>query len=124
MIKYVDYEYYNGTWKEEMGEVSIPQASFNKWSIKASNEIKYRTFGNIGLVVPESVKLCTCELAEHLYSCSQRDIESDNSVSSEKDGSWSVSYKNRTLIEKEDSEKADSIINNWLLSTGLLYCGV
>lgn len=124
MIKYADYEYYNGTWKEEMGELIIPQESFDKWVVKASNEIKNRTFGNIGLVVPQSVKHCACELAEHLYLCKQRNIESDSSVASEKDGSWSVTYKDRASIEKQDHEEAKFIINNWLLSTGLLYCGV
>lgn len=121
-----DSTFYGGTYKDTMGEVTIPLEVFGKWSIKASNVVRAYTFNNIdeSIAIPEDVQMCVCEVAEHLYSCNQRDIESDSSVASEKDGSWSVTYKDRASIRKQDHEAAKSIINNWLLSTGLLYCGV
>lgn len=121
-----DSTFYDGTYKNTMGEVTIPSEVFGKWSIKASNVVRAYTFNNIdeSIDIPEDVQMCVCELAEHLYSCNQRDSESDSSVASEKDGSWSVSYKDRKTVEQEDNMKSVSIVRTWLSNTGLLYCGV
>lgn len=121
-----DKTFYGGTYKDTMGECTIPSDVFDKWSIKASNIVRLHTFGNIdeSADIQEDVQMCVCEVAEHLYSCNQRDSESDSSVSSEKDGTWSVSYKDRSTVEKEDKSKSYDIIRTWLSSTGLLYCGV
>ena len=120
-----DSTFYGSTYKDTMGGITIPLDVFGKWSIKASNIVKLYTFGNIDelIDIPEDVQMCVCEIAEHLYLCNQRDIESDTSVSSEKDGSWSVSYKDRKTVEQEDSMKSASIVRTWLGNTGLLYCG-
>lgn len=121
-----DKTFYGGTYKDTMGEATIPSDVFGKWSIKASNIVRAYTFNNIdeSTKISDDVQMCVCEVAEHLYSCNQRDSESDSSVSSEKDGTWSVSYKDRSTVEKEDKSKAYNIIRTWLYSTGLLYCGV
>lgn len=121
-----DSTFYGGTYKDTMGECTIPSTAFDKWSIKASNIVRAYTFNNIDETtdIPEDVQMCVCEVAEHLYLCNQRDIETDTSVASEKDGSWSVSYKDRSTVEKEDKSKAYDIIRTWLSTTGLLYCGV
>lgn len=121
-----DKTFYDGTYKNAMGEVTIPPDVFKKWSIKASNVVRSYTFGNINEndTISDDVQMCVCELAEHLYSCNQRDSESDSSVASEKDGSWSASYKDRKTVEQEDSMKSASIVRTWLSNTGLLYCGV
>ncbi|WP_455715337.1 hypothetical protein [Anaerosporobacter sp.] len=121
-----DSTFYGGTYKDTMGESSISPDVFDKWSIKASNIVRLYTFGNIdeSADIPEDVQMCVCELAEHLYSCDIRDKETDTSVASEKDGSWSVSYKDRKTVEQEDSMKSVSIVRTWLANTELLYCGV
>lgn len=121
-----DSTFYGGTYKNAMGECTIPSTAFDKWSIKASNLVRMYTYGNIDetIEISEDVQVCVCELAEHLYSCNQRDSESDSSVASEKDGSWSASYKDRKTVEQEDSMKSFSIIRTWLANTGLLYCVV
>lgn len=121
-----DETFYGGTYKSTMGEATIPLEVFGKWSIKASNVVRAYTFGNINENdgISDDVQMCVCEVAEHLYSCNQRDIESDSSVESEKDGSWSVSYKERRTVEQEDREKSAKIIITWLANTGLMFCGV
>jgi hypothetical protein len=127
IITYTDYEFYNGTYKDAMGEVTIPQESFKKWAIKSSNLIRQFTFGNIkeSAVIPEKVQYCCCELAEHLYQCHKRDMESDNaSIAAEKDGSWSATYESRDKVRENDAYISKGIIYNWLADTGLLYCGV
>lgn len=121
-----DSTFYGGTYKNTMGEATIPLEVFGKWSIKASNVVRSYTFGNINEndVIPEDVQMCVCEVAEHLYSCDVRDKESDSSLASEKDGSWSVSYKDRKTVEQEDRDKTANIILTWLANTGLMFCGV
>jgi len=122
MVTYADWSFYDGTYKGAMGSVTIPQTSFGCYAIKASNEIKRRTFDNIGDDIPESVKFCMCELAEHLYQCDQK-TESDG-ITSEKDGSWSVSYESSEQIKKKNNDKTLNIIYQYLSCTGLLYAGV
>lgn len=127
MIGFADYEFYSGSYKDEMGEVTIPQDSFKKWAIKASNLIRQYTFGNIkeSADIPEKVQFCCCELAEHLYQCDKRDKESDNAgVAAEKDGSWSATYESSEKVRENDTYISKGIIYNWLDDTGLLYCGV
>lgn len=118
--------FYGGIYKDTMGEVTIPLDVFGKWSIKASNIVRSYTFGNINEndEIQEDVQMCVCEVAEHLYSCDVRDKESDSSIATEKDGSWSVSYKDRNTVVQEDRDKSASIIMTWLANTGLMFCGV
>ena len=122
-----DTTFYNGTYKDTMGETKIPPESFNRWAIQASNLIRSRTFGNIDESEPiiDAVQYCCCELAEYLYHCNKRDSESENDgIASEKDGSWSVTYESREKVKENDMYVTKGIIYNWLANTGLLYCGV
>lgn len=122
-----DSTFYNGTYKDTMGETKIPQESFKRWAIQASNLIRTRTFGNIdeSQEIPETVQYCCCELAEYLYQCDKRDSESGNDgIASEKDGTWSVSYESREKVRDNDMYVSKGIIYSWLANTGLLYCGV
>ena len=119
-----NWTYYDGTYKTAMGNVTVPQAVFSRYAIKASNEVRKRTFGNIdeSKAIPDSVQFCVCELAEHYYQCDQ---ENDHKgIESEKDGSWSVTYEASDKVASENTKKVSSIINNYLMMTGLLYCGV
>ncbi len=56
----------NGTYKDDMGEITIPQESFRKWAIKSSNLIRQHTFNNINesASIPDKVQYCCCELAD------------------------------------------------------------
>lgn len=124
---FADYEFYNGAYKDDMGEITIPQESFKKWAIKSSNLIKQFTFNNINETeaIPEPVQYCCCELSEYLYRCDKRDKESDNAgLTSEKDGNWSATYESREKVIENDAYVSKGIIYNWLADTGLLYCGV
>jgi hypothetical protein len=124
---FANYDFYNGTYKDDMGGVIIPQESFKKWAIKSSNLIRQFTFDNIdeSVAIPEPMQYCCCELAEHLYRCEKRDTESDNvGIVSEKDGSWSATYESREKVTENDTYISKGIIYNWLADTGFLYCGV
>lgn len=121
-----DWNYYDGTYKTAMGSVTVPQADFPRYAIKASNMIRKYTFGNIDESKPiiDDVQYCCCELAEQIYACAVRDADSASNVASEKDGSWSVTYESREKIEEADLKVQKGIIYNWLANTGLMYCGV
>ena len=121
-----NWEYYNGTYKEAMGNVTIPQADFPRYTIQASKLIRKYTFGNIdeSKAIVDDVQCCCCELAEQMYQCAVRDADSQNNVTSEKDGSWAVSYESREKTEESDLKVQKGIIYNWLINTGLMYSGV
>ena len=119
-----NWTYYDGTYKTAMGTVTVPQASFNRYAIKASTEVRKRTFGNIdeSKAIPDSVQFCVCELAEHYYRCDQENDH--NGVESEKDGSWSVTYESSDKVKDYNDKVAKGIIYQYLSCTGLLYAGV
>ena len=117
MTNYADYEYYTGTYK---GAV-IDAASFPRYSMKATQEIKLQTFNRVSIDnIPEEVKMCCCELAETLFKA---DKEDTNGIASEKVGEYSVTYTSPEAKEKQLSKSTANIINNWLAMTGLLYRG-
>ncbi len=92
-------------------EAVIPAASTLYYLSLASQYVKQHTFGNVPEIVPDEVINCTCELAEFLY------FGDNPSPISEKIGSYS-----RAFAEKPISKQ--SILQNWIADTGLLYSGV
>ena len=118
MTNYADYEYYTGTYK---GAV-IDAASFNQYARKATQIIKLHAFGRIlDLDISDEVKMCCCELAEHLYKQDNKEHEDD--IQSEKKGEWSAAYVSGKEAEDINERKIREIIYNWLAMTGLLYRG-
>lgn len=114
-----NYKYY--TEKYLSGRESVlPESSFAFWERKASQLIRKQTFGNIdeSTEIPEKVQLCVCEVAERLYQQEQEDTV----ISSEKVGDYSVTYRNQSREEKQ--KVISGIVREWLLDTGLMYCGV
>ena len=118
MTTYADYAYYTDTYK---GAV-IDTASFPKYSMKATQEIKLRTFNRIAEDnIPTEAKMCCCELAEYLYKQDTKDHDED--IQSEKKGEWSTTYVSGKEAEELKQNKIHEIIYNWLAMTGLLYRG-
>ena len=117
MTNYADYAYYTDTYK---GAV-IDAASFLRYSMKATQQIKLNTFGRVDKDnIPEEVKMCCCELAELIF---RADKEDTKGIASEKVGEYSVAYTSPEAREKQLSKSTANIINNWLAMTGLLYRG-
>jgi hypothetical protein len=117
MPNYADYAYYVGTYK---GAV-IDTASFDLYARKATQEIKKYTFDRVDEAnIPDDVKMCCCEVAEAIHKADQEDTQG---IASEKVGEYSVSYVSPEAKEKMLSISVYSIINNWLVMTGLLYRG-
>lgn len=113
---YADYDYY----KEKFCGKLIPQDDFSYYAARASEYIDWQTFGRLESEVPEEydtkVKNCCCALAESEYSFSQK-----ADISSEKNGSYSVTYQAKSSAE--NNVEKSGIIARYLGNTGLLYRG-
>lgn len=117
MTNYADCAYYTDTYK---GAV-IDAASFLRYSMKATQEIKLQTFNRVSIDnIPEEVKMCCCELAEALFKADKEDTKG---IASEKVGEHSATYTSPEAKEKQLSKSTASIIYKWLAMTGLLYRG-
>lgn len=132
MTNYIDYEYYSLTF----GGTLIPQTDFIKMSTQASMKVKNVITGKDISQFEDQVKTATCLVAECLYNQAQRKLKmnnvingSDAIITSEKVGDYSRTLSNvsaselKALVDGADDEIND-ILNECLLTTGLLYSGM
>ena len=98
MKSYVDFDYYS---KEYNGTL-IPEKSFPKISVKASQKINYFTQNRI-VEETEVIKYTTCLIADEIMKNEnlKNTISNDKEVASESVGPHSVSYVNKATIKKE-----------------------
>ena len=116
MTQYADYDYYKSVYKGDM-----PKLDFDKMSKLASAKIKANTFGRIDEKnVCDTVKHCTCVIAEMLLTTSKSAGKTSESV-----GSWSVQYAD----SREGKETIAQVLKEFLSEvyasdgTPLLYRG-
>lgn len=130
LTKLIDYEYYSKIY----GGSSIPESSFNKYSIKSSSQINLFTSNRISNDnITEDIKNATCEVAELIYSQEMliNKIEDDSKeVASETVGPHSKSYVNksnlksqRILTKEELNKECYRICYTYLANTGLMFRG-
>jgi len=68
--------------------------------------------------------MCCCELAELCYM-QEKNQRAAGGKTSEKNGTYSVTYSEKVLSGSEiDPEDAVRIMDKWLSETGLLYRGI
>ena len=114
---YADYSYY----KDKFHGKLVPEESFERNALQASQYIDNVTFGRIGSDVTDAVKNACCALAEIYYSGTVSP-RAASGVTSEKVGDHSVSYaaaENASTQQK----RLRSAVKLWLGATGLLYRG-
>jgi hypothetical protein len=118
MTNYANYAYYTDTYK---GAV-IDTVSFDLYARKATQEIKKYTFNRVqDDNIPDEVRMCCCELAELIF---KHDKGSDKeNIASEKVGGYSVTYADKNALEQKFIRRTNTIIEDWLWDTGLLYRG-
>lgn len=118
---FADADFYKNEYLLGRAE-TIPLDEFLFWSRKASTYINMKTSNRITKDnIIESVKLCTCEIAE-AYFTENENRQSDN-ISSETTGGHSVSYADQRLDSDEFDGNIKPILFRWLANTGLLYRG-
>lgn len=112
-----DYTYY----KEKFCGKLIPQDDFLYFAARASEYIDWQTFGRLESGIPEEfnakVRNCCCALAESEYK-----FEQNGDISSEKNGSYSVTYAKKS--DSSHSAEKSRIVAMYLGNTGLIYKGV
>lgn len=126
-MAYAEYEFY----KNEYGG-TIPEAAFNKYNVKASNEVDKWTYGRMSNVedmdaIKTKLQYCVCEIADVLYNVDSYNTASGITdggkgiVKSVSAGSESVTYGATESIYAAmslDNAKKDaymrSIVINWL----------
>ena len=127
MKSYVDFDYYS---KEYNGTL-IPEKSFPKASVEASQKINYFTQNRI-VEKTEVIKYTTCLIADEIMKNEnlKNTISNDKEVASESVGPHSVSYVNKVTIQKEQI-KDDITLNRCLyniclenLPNELMYRGI
>lgn len=125
-MSYATYAFYTTTYH---GDV-LTADNFDKYADRASDYIDYITMGKAAGYTDSDDKLakCCCALAEKFQS---QDVEIENSVgvsvgavASETVGSHSVSYRSTAEIKAAFDAALLSVVQMYLLPTGLLYRGV
>ncbi len=130
LTKLIDYNYYSKIY----GGSSIPESSFDKYSIKSSSQINLFTSNRItDDNITESIKNAVCEVAELIYNQEMlvNKIEDDSKeVASETVGPHSKSYVNksnlksqRILTKEELNKECYRICYTYISSTGLMFRG-
>ena len=128
----VDYSYYTLTF----GGTLIPQDNFNKLATKASTIIRNRILGKDFTEYEELVKNTCCEVAEILYNQDLSETKmkevangTQTVITSEKVGDYSRNFSSAGISElqqviKDANTQINTVIEENLLLTGLLYSGV
>lgn len=130
LTELVDYDYYIFDYEGS----SIPESSFKKCSIKASNKINYYTSNRINEInINDNIRNTVCEIIELIYSqdiLKEKIISDDKEKVSETVGSHSVTYVNKSSIKDKYVMSDDELdkecykicyIN--LVNTGLMFRG-
>ena len=107
-------------------EPTIPIDEIEYWLAQASRKINRRAFGKTDALqeVPDEVKMCCCAVAEKLHQFESAKSENGMVLQSYGNDGETATYKTTDMSELAISGKVLEIIEEWLMPTGLLYCGV
>ncbi len=102
----------------------IPSDAFGYYARLGALEIRFATCDReIPEEQTETVKLCCCHLAHAIYLSDQHSNEAGGKTS-ERVGSYSVTYGGAEEQQARISGEKRRILRLWLADTGLLYAGV
>ena len=123
MQAYTDEMYYINDYLKRRKPVITTGCPF--YARSASQIIDRYTFDCLKDVaeVPEAVQMCCCELAEAEYNSEKQQKEAGGKTS-EKNGTYSVSFRSAQESEQSVYRAQRSIVMKWLADTGLCYQGV
>lgn len=124
MKVYADDAFYEDSYL--LGRKPVVSAGFSFYARNASKIMSSLTFGRIDKLndLTEDIQMCCCEIAEHCYT-NEKERKEAGGKTSEKNGTYSVSYSDKALSDTEISTSdAYRIMNKWLSETGLLYRGI
>lgn len=113
---YLDFTFY----QTDFGG-TVSEEKFKSLNIEASGILNYYTFGRTSNLteVPKYIKYALCELVSLL----NEEAEQDSTISSEKVGSYSVTYAGKSNVGASYATKQKRIVHKWL-PVELLYRGL
>lgn len=120
---YADEPYYKDHYL--LGRKPVISSGFAFYARSASKVIDQYTFDRlIGMQdIPETVKMCCCELAE--VECQrEKQKKASGGKTSEKIGTYSVSFGTAQEMAQAAVKEQRGIVMKWLADTGLCYQGV
>lgn len=125
MRRYADKEYYANAYHCG-ADVKIAGPKFDQYAMRATKEIRARTFGNIkeDAELQDEVRMCCCEVAEKLYDADCAKGENGMVLQSYSNDGDSGSFQASEMTAEGVSAAIDGIVRSWLLDIGLMYCGV
>lgn len=121
---YADEDFYKE--KYLFGRKPVISAGFNYYARSASRIMNRLSFGRIDKLgeLTDDIRMCCCEVAELCYT-QEKNRRAAGGKTSEKNGTYSVTYSDKVLSESEvDPVDAMRTMNKWLSETGLLYRGI
>lgn len=120
---YADNDFYTDEYLQ--GRNPTISAGFNYYARNASKIIDLYTFGRLEGVgdIPKDVKFCCCELAELIFE-NEAQLRDTGNKTSERIGSYSVSFSSKADSEEAFKSKQYDIVIKWLGNTGLCYRGL
>lgn len=125
MKVYADEAYYEIRYLG--GRKPVIRAGFVYYARQSSRTIDQYTSGRLKNKaedeIPDEVRMCCCELAEAEYRRIRQQNDSGGK-SSEKIGTYSVSYGTAQEMASAASMERKNIVYKWLEDTGLCYRGV
>ena len=124
VLSYVDITYYSNRYQGD-NNASTAVPNFNNYAIRATKEIRLRTFGNIdeSSELPDEVKLCCCELIDKFISVDKPRSENGLILKTYSNDGDSGTFETEHLSSERIKEDIDAIVRSWLLPTGLMFCG-
>lgn len=120
---YADEKFYIE--KYLLGRRPVVRAGFPFYARQASQIMDQYIFGRVEKLseVPDTVRMCCCELAEAEHRREKQQKESGGKTS-EKVGTYSVNFAGAQESATAAIREQRSIIMKWLADTGLCYQGV
>ncbi len=122
---YADEVFYESRYL--LGRKPVISTGFLFYARQASQTIDQYTFGRLKDAaeadIPETVRMCCCELAEAEYKRQKQKSDSGGKTS-EKIGTYSVSFGSATEQASATAQERREVVMKWLANTGLCYRGV
>lgn len=124
MVIYADISFYTNKYRKNV-DGRIADSDFPYYALKATKEIRARTFGNIDecAMIPEEVQMCCCEVAEKLHDLDRAKDENGMVLQSYSNDGDSGTFQASDMTSEGVSRAIDRIVRSWLLDTGLMFCG-
>lgn len=124
MTAYADISFYTNEYRRNR-DGGIAGSDFAYYALKATKEIRARTFGNIkeNGQIPDEVQLCCCEIAEKLHDLDRAKGEHGMVLQNYSNDGDSGTFLASEMTTDGIATAIDQIVRSWLLETGLMFCG-